>query len=200
MAIVYVTGPVLLFIRIPGGSPVFLGTSMTAPRRVIRRCFAPVHNDLKGSQLPFDDLFAGEEAYIFADLTRWNELVYRSLSKMPVPVGSVAPLLPNTGGLAGSLSTSDLGTAMMTEGAAYQLYMRWPFYDTHPMMAANGMLAGERYLQVYFKGEDKADQGNKMNVRTLVWYAISKYNPATVNNAWVLYDNNMTGIPALAPN
>src|SRR5579859_623880 len=91
MATPFVTGPAHMFVgttRVTNGVPqgagvvFYLGTSEGSPDIDIKPVYEPVYNDLSGST-PFDLSYMGEEAYITADLTRWNEAVYAAIQARP---------------------------------------------------------------------------------------------------------------------
>lgn len=164
----------------------YLGTAMTAPRIAKRRVYFPIYNDLSGPILPYDKGYAGQEAWIFADLTKWDESVYRTLASAPRP-----------GGFAGADTAGQRGTLMMTEAAGYGLILRYPHYDQHPVFRANGMPAGERYYCAFLEGPDEHEPGNKANARHVAWYSQSVYDPRT--GAQVLFDYEVAGIPAIPP-
>lgn len=167
--------------------PRFIGTGERGPRIRIRRKFSPVYNDIGGPELSFDDLYAGEDAFVFITLTRWNEALYQSLAGTPFPGSSMMGDGPG-----------EIGTAMVTEGAAFPIYLRFPAPSFRPALAAQAYPLGYRFYAASLVDDDDFETGTAANKRHLIFHCRRAYNPA--NNNLVLGDFNMSGIPALMPN
>src|SRR5262245_20111872 len=121
-----ITGPI--------GTPLYLGTAEESPKIDIRPNYEPVYNDLV-CQTPFDPSFQGEEAFLAATLTRWNEQTYAGLSARPRPFSTTATR--------GVTRSGDIGLMPLTEGWAPTLWVLFP-YAAKSAMA--GMPAGYRFV------------------------------------------------------
>lgn len=167
-------------------TPTFLGTGETGPTVRKRRHYAPVMNDLAGPVVPFDKIRGGQDAIVSVSLTRWNPPVYRSIASV------------SASGLPGFETSADRGTLMMTEGQSFVLYLRYPFFDSHPAMAAQGMIPGYRFFNAMLDGEDDEETGTRANKEHLTFYCGGLWDTPT--NSWSLYDHNVAGVPVLVPN
>ncbi len=167
-------------------NPLLLGTGMRGPRIKVRRAYSRVWNDLTGPELAFDKIWAGEEALIFFDLTRWNENIYQLMATRP-----------RAGATPGAEPPGTRGTLLMTEGKAFPLYLRFPAFDFHPRFKAAGGQAGYRFLCASIE-EDDYETGSGANMRHLALHCWEVYDPKS--NGLALYDGNMTGIGPVLPN
>lgn len=172
------------------GSPVFIGTGERAPRQMIQRFWSPVFNDLAGDQDSFDDLYEGQRGRVAVRLTRPNYPALLAMQSTPFALG--APVTPGTDFL------GDVGTAMMTEGALYPL---WILYDygasgRFPKAAQilNGLPPGRRWFGARLESPDDETRGTQSNVTDLVWTCKRVYDPVT--GRFGLYDTNTAGLPA----
>jgi hypothetical protein len=170
-----------------GKIPVYLGTTMRGVRIRVRRGYSRVWNDLTGPEIAFDKIWAGREAMIFLDLTRYSDTVYHVLAGTPRPGGPPDAETPGA-----------RGTLMMTEGAAFPVVLRFPAYDYHPRFRANGGVAAYRFLACSPEGEDDWETGSGANVRHLMLHSQEVYDPRT--NNLQLKDFNHMGLPPTAPN
>ena len=148
--------------------------------------FEPVMNDIGGTRKPFDRLYQGEDALSIGVLTRWNETVYQFMAS--IPSAGVFPGICNLG---------NIGTLMITEGFAYEVYLQFP-YAAKTLFSANGMPPGYRFPFSYLEGPIEQERGTKPNKRHLTFYHGRGYDPST--GGFLLYDFNMTPIPAIPPN
>lgn len=171
-----------------GKTPVYLGTAggKSGVQIKIRRAYSSVFNDLTGSEIAFDKIWAGREAMIRLDLTRWNETIYQVLAGTP-----------NPGGAPDAEGPGARGTLMMTEGAGFPVVLRFPAYDFHPVWQAAGGKAGYRFL-CCMPEDDDWTPGSDANTRSVMLHAIEAYDPKT--NALALRDFNVMGLPPTAPN
>lgn len=184
MANLYVTGPAHIFVQLPGiAGPQaysYLGTAERYPKISIRPANEPVFNDI-GGKVPFDMAHMGEEAFVSADISRWNEPVYAALAARPRP-GS---------GTRGVNVAGDIGTLYVTEGFAYSLAVLFP-YAAKLVYAAAGMPAGYRFLSSYLVGPDELEPlGTTPRKIRLMWHCLRTYDPST--GSLFLYDHDMTG-------
>lgn len=164
----------------------FLGTSQRGPRIKVRRAYSRVFNDITGAEIAFDKIWAGAEALVFMDLTRWDETIYRFLGSRP-----------RAGATEGAEPPGTRGTLMMTEGACLPIYLRFPAFDFHPVFRAQGGLAGYRLLAGSLEGDDDYETGTGANMRHVAIHCQEIYDPKS--NGLALFDHNMTGVPALLP-
>lgn len=188
MAQLYSTGPAHLFvgaITTGGVTPFYLGTAEVKPQIEIVPQFEPVHNDLGGA-VPFDKSYEGEEAFIGADLNRYNEAVYAGLAARP---NSLVP-----GAIRGLNTALDVGTLMLTEGKNIVVWVVFPFF-VKAAMRAGGMPAGYRFPGCTVVGPDKLETGTRARKVHLLFHALRQWSPVT--GAFLLYDHNVSGLPAV---
>ena len=184
MAQPFVRGPVHVFYAV-NGSASYLGTGERAPRVAIRRCYAPVNNDLTGVSFPFDYAYEGAECWVTLRLTRWNEVV-QTLIADPVF---------NT--LAGVDVLGSIGTLMVTEGAARQLWLLFTYGPGSPAVKAAMATqpAGFRFPFSFLDQEASYEGGTDPASVTLSFHCVRGYNPST--GAFGLFDSNMSGLPTI---
>src|SRR5215468_4767218 len=163
-----------------GNRPYYLGTSMRGVRIRIRRAYSRVWNDLSGPEIAFDKLWAGCEAMVFLDLTRWNENIYQGL---------IGADLEGPGAR---------GSLMMTEGVAFPVILRFPAFDFHPIFRGTGGGACYRFLAASPEGEEDWETGTGANIRHLMLHCQQIYDPRS--NGFMLRDFNPMGLPPTAPN
>ena len=206
MAQPYVTGPALIYVGVPnntGGSSraFFLGTAEQSPVIEIRPDYEPVFNDLRGGKKPFDLSFQGEEAFTFADLTRWNENVYAALAARPrgataLALGGALGVVAGAAGVAptrGLNIVGDIGTLQLTEGQNIVVWVVFP-YASKAAMA--GMPAGYRFPYSVFEGPDLLKPlGTKPRKIHIVFHHMAGYNAST--GAFLTYDHNTSGLPGI---
>lgn len=191
MAQPYVTGPVSIWVQFPGVTQAaFLGTAERCPRMQVRAAWEPLFNDIGGQRIPFDVLFEGEEGYIFADLTRWNQATANVMVSRP---GAFA-------GLPGLNVPGDIGTAMILEGKTCHVYLVFPFAAKPAMAnAANGaLMVGYHWPACILEGPDDMDEmGTRPRKVRFIWHALRQYDPQT--GSFMLYDFVMAGNITLFP-
>lgn len=194
MAQVYNTGACFVYAGIgSGNAPVFVGTGERAPRQRIQRFWSPLFNDLAGDQDSFDDLYQGQRGMVIVRLSRWKQVAVNFLQSIPLAAG-----LP---GGTGVDALGDVGTAMVTEGLTFPL---WVLYDygasgRFPKAAfangANGaMPPGRRWLAARLEGPDDETAGTQPNYLDLVFVCKRVYDSSTGNLS--LWDRNTAGLPA----
>jgi hypothetical protein len=179
------TGPAMFYAGVgPGGTPVFVGTCERAPNLQVRPAFVPHKNSIAGD-LANDQCFQGEEGWVTADLNRWDDSALALLQARA-----------NVGAPRGTYPAGTLGRMMLLEGAAYRLYVQFPFAAKLAMI---GMPAGYRWIAAYLAGPDDLTPGTGANRFRLVWHALT-VRWAGANNApqGKLYDHDMTGLPLAA--
>jgi hypothetical protein len=197
----YCTGPVDVWTSLPGfggggGTPFFLGWGQRGPRISVRRGWEPVWCDLSGTQIPFDLMYEGQEAYVTIELSKYNEAVLETLQAMPLPgVGAVGTAPFND-------AAGERGTMMLTENVNPTLWLRFPFSAAgatpHPAMAnaLNGVVpAGLRFPGAIFKGPDDRVTGTAPSVVTVVFHCLCAFVGAGQFN---LADFNMSALGVAA--
>ncbi len=189
MAQGYVRGPTHIYCGVGGGdTPVYLGTAERSPRISIRPSFSPYWNDLAGQKVPYDWGFDGEEGFVVADLTRWNQATLAALQARPR-----GPFLSTPGiSLAG-----EIGTMMFTENFAVPLWLLFP-YSTKPAYATEPQ--GYHFFGTFLVGPDDLDNNNTGMAKVrCVWYCgrYGTINQPVFGANWSLYDNDCSGLPAI---
>lgn len=209
MAQPYVSGPVHVFVGIGGyaGStsamltknPAYLGTGERAPRPSFRPGFEPLMNDVTGTRIPYDWVFEGEEALVTVRLTRWDENV---LFAMQNRVGAA-------GQARGLNLANDIGTLMITEGAAFPLWLLFPFGVPgigKPAMIGGGMPQGYHFYAAFLEGPDDMDQlGTNPRTVDLVWHCGRVFAPTGIQAGTTtiprlgngLYDHDMSAVNSM---
>lgn len=163
-----------------GFVPVYLGTAERSPAVEINRGWLPWYDDEQGNSLPADELYEGEEAWVTADISRWNEGVYAFLAQ----VINRGPL----GGARGMNFTGDVGTSMQYEGCTYPLILQFPFAGK-PLYALRGMPPGYRFFSATLAGPDRLEPlGTQPSKRRLVWRCREYLD--LVSGAMAIYDNS----------
>lgn len=183
MARQYVTGAAHIFVGVGAGySPVYLGTAERYPKIVLRPNYKPTFAD-QGGEVPFDMSFQGEEGFVFADISRWNEATYAALAARPRP-----------NGIRGSNAPGDVGTLLQAEGMTYPLWVYFPYFSK-PAFA--GMPAGYRFLSSYVAGPDELEPlGTTPRKIRLTWHCLRAYRIIQGRESFYLYDHNMSQLNA----
>lgn len=196
MAKQYVSGPGHLYVGVditPGRRtasqntsvtavkrPIYLGTAEKFPKITKRPNFKPTFVD-QGGEVPHDVAFMGEEAFVAADLSRYNEAVYNSLSSRP----------RHQFGLRGFTGSQDIGTLMIAEGKAYPLWVHFPYASK---AAFSDMPNGYHFFASYLIGPDELEPlGTTPRKVRLIWHCLRVYDPVAGN--YLSYDHDMTGLP-----
>jgi hypothetical protein len=163
-----------------GYLPVYLGTAEKSPSIELVRGWLPWYDDELGASLPADELYEGEEAWVTADVSRWNEPVYAFLAQ----VINRGPL----GGARGMNFAGDVGTSMAYEGYTYPLILQFPFAGK-PLYAARGMPPGYRFFSATLAGPDRLEPlGTGPTKRRLLWRCREYLD--LESGAMALYDHN----------
>ena len=199
MATFYSTGPVLLFVgpqvfkpsqytALTSLPPVFLGTAEVSPQAEIRRQYQPAYNDMSGA-VPFDLNFLGEDAVIAIDLTRWDEVVYRTLATSPGAFGQTTAM----GSPRGRYSAlNGMGTLQAHDGLSLCVYMVFPygFPAAAPVNNAgrgNGMPGGYRWHGGALINDKLHQMGSKYRKLHLTFQCAPVYDYQTA--VFNLYDH-----------
>jgi hypothetical protein len=189
MAQPWCTGPAHIFLGLGNGNaPLYLGTAEKTVHYELRHHYEPIFNDIGGIRIPIDVSDQGVEGFVSADMTRWNMPVYNQLAATPRPIG----------GTLGIYAGGDLGSQLITEGLMYPLWIQFP-YGGGFKPAYSLLEPGRRFPLSYLLGPEVLEPlGTQPHKRRLVWHALRLLAPSTNNTiAALLYDFNMTGIPAI---
>lgn len=200
------TGPVDAWVGIgslnptPGvpTEPVFLGHSEDGFRVQVRPQWENQYQDVAGSKTPFDRIYLGSDAIITGVLSRWDEKVYAALGAYVDPSGAYF----GQGAVRGTDAFDDRGTLALAEGAAFEVWFRYP-RSSVPGALGGGILGlvadflrvlpkGYHFLNCTMEGPDDLRPGAKPYKIGLALYALSEYTPIT--GTFVLYDHDMSAI------
>lgn len=196
MAQPYSHGAVHLWVSIRFSNPFYLGTCERAPRVSRTRKHRDLLNDLGGDEA-FDAAYMGSGAFVTAKLTRWNERTLLMIENSAFP-----NTLLDVGG---TDTIGEIGTLMVTEGQALQLWVQYSYAQGQlaPKAAYNNpisgaMRAGYHFLNAFLDSPDDHDGGTDPATEAIVFRCMRGYNPTT--GTLTLYDRDMSGINALLPN
>ena len=201
MATFYSTGPVLIWVgpqvyknnpytAMRSGPPVFLGTAEVSPQAEIRRQMQPAYNDLSGA-VPFDLNFLGEDAVIAVDLTRWDEVVYRSLATTPGGFNQTTAMGSPRGSY-GALTA--MGSLQATDGFTNTVYMVFPYgfpaaAPVNNSGRGNGMPVGYRWHGATLINDKFHQMGSKYRKTHLTFQCAPIFDVAT--QLFRLYDHEV---------
>jgi hypothetical protein len=147
-------------------------------------------NDLSGQVIPFDLLYQGEESFVFLDLTRWNEDIRVSVAGRIAPGGN-----PRAG--AGTAVLGDYGTMTITEGAAMELWLLFPYSPLGgpAAKAAMGALGpGYHFLaSIPIGPDDHHTLGTNPYKVLMAFHNLRKFNPST--GTFTSWDTDFSAIP-----
>lgn len=198
MAQSYNSGPVHMYVGvveqppyIPWQStptPAYLGMCEAAPQPSFNPEFVPMHADATGKK-PYDVVFMGEDAFVSADITVYNEAVYQEITRRP-RFGKKAS--DSTSPVGGTVAAGDIGTMMQTEGFTFALWLHFPYFSKF-----GDMPKGYRFISSYVKGPDNPTIGTQPNKRRIQFHCLGAYD--NVSGKVRCYDQNFTGIPAIPP-
>lgn len=190
MAQTYCTGPCAFYISTgSGGAPEFLGHTEAGFQIRTDYRYKMVMNDLSGSEIPLKKQAMGAQAFISGQgpFTRWNEAV---MARLEARQG---------GGVRGSEVFGTEGAFTDDEGIAVVLWLAFPYSLKAAMRnAANGVLeSGRRYVYASLE-PTLTTGGSSYMAKTVGWHCLRRFAPPpAVPGSFVLYDTNMTGLPAI---
>lgn len=186
---VWVAGPTEIHVGVgSSGALRFLGWALGGVRVSLRPHFADVHLDLSG-QMPFDAQFMGEEAFVSAELTAWDEAVLTACQTRTGPSTGTAGVMP-----AGSM-----GGLMVAEGAAYRLLAYPPYAGGNSVgkVTQTGQVPAYNFLRAWLAGpDDIAPLGIRPKQVRVFFRALSQYQPQ--DGSFLLYNRDVTGKPLAA--
>lgn len=189
MAQQFSSGSTHLWLRFNGtGSPQYFGTCESFPQDSRSPQYEFLMNDLSGSKVPLDLSYQGESSQVSVVMTRWDENLANGLTVAP---GQVTP--------SGQYDWEDLGTLMMLEEQFTELWIVYLYGSAlanKTVYTANGMIPGRHYLQTVLWSPQMDEVGTKPMKRHFMFYAWPQIDVA--NQAFVLYDTDMTGISLAA--
>ena len=195
MAQLYTVGPAAIFVAIPNGGGAagntrfFLGHCEDSPNIQLRPGYEPVYNALTGTKVPFDLSQQGEEAFIGLALTRYNQNVIDLIRQRTV-------LSATFNGVPGTWGSQDDGTLMITENAAMEVWVTFPYSTTHPAMIAGLLPAGYHFSACAPIGpDDLGPLSTRARKEQVLFHAIRRYNASTGTK--LLYDGSVAGLPAI---
>ena len=186
MAIPYVTGPVDIWVAPGNEGAIFLGHAEHGPTISVRPRYSPVYVDLAGQTIPYDMVYDGEDAIVTATLTRWNQNVLDLIEAIANDTAS------------GIDDPGDIGSLMLTEGKAYELWLHFP-YAAKPAFA--DMLPGQRFPCAFLETDDSPALGTQAKKAHVVWHCL-RYLDMSVTNEFgtgrfLLWDGNMSALGSI---
>ena len=179
-------GPANVFVGLGSGkSPLYLGTTESAPNFQIKSYFNPVKNDWAGDQQPFDMQYIGQTGLVTGDFTRFNNVLWQQMLSRP-----------NGAGTPGFNVAGDLGAFMVQEGWTFPLWLQNPYATLKASMA--GLEAGIQFFNAILVGPDSKTLGLRTMKARFTWFCISQFAPTTGNAVSAgLYTFNVSGLPQI---
>lgn len=189
MAQLYSTGPALFYVGKAGNatSALFLGTCQESPEIDSRPLYKEVINSIGGSQ-KFDKSYQGDIVTISGLFNRYNETVVQALEGRPNVFG---------GSLEGITQPGEVGTLMLTEGAMFDLWIKFP-YAAKPAFSplTSGMLPGYHFPGCTVEGPTSFRQlGTTEKMIRFEFEALRIFYPIT--GGFLLWD--LLGLELLPP-
>lgn len=159
----------------------YLGTGVVGVETEIRSEWEPIKSDSAGN-VPDDMAFAGEQAYIHLELSRWNEATLQEAQSRPYTSSTIS----------GSVGKRDIGRLLIRERLGLTLYLAYRRRNT-PSMIEGQMGAGWRFpFNTYMLGPDIRKVGTRMNSVSLLFHAIPFYSSKYRQR--VLYDQDISAL------
>lgn len=189
MAQAWCTGPVHFYCGVASGGAQYLGTTEGRPYEDSQPGWEDLLNDVAGAVVPYDVSFQLEQSYFGGVFTRFRRDTYDKIRARP---------RSGAGDVAGTFAAGDVGTLMLTEGFAFQVWMlnaygQLSLTPKAAMNNANGVLpGGVRYAAAWLH-KHRDDKGTTPNRITMLFRAIPVYSAVTLGS--VLYDSNIIGLP-----
>lgn len=196
----YNTGPVHMYVGLvaappydPWGAaptPVYLGMAEAAPQPSFHPEFQPIYADATGKK-PWDVVFLGEDAFVSADITVYNEAVFQQITRRP---RWAKKLDGSAAAVNGTVIAGDMGTMLRTEGYMFSLWLHFPYYSKF-----GDLPKGYRFVSAYVKGPDNHVIGTQPNKRRIQFHCLGAYDQANSTGKIKLYDQDFDDIPAIPP-
>lgn len=184
----FVTGPAYIFVGTGNNYALeYLGMAEKHPKIVLRPSFQQTFTD-EGGPTPYDASHGGEEGFVMADISKWNEPIYAKLAQK---AGN------RTG--RGTSVFGDAGALMIAEGRTYPLVVAFPYASK---VAYTDMPPGYRFVASYLIGPDELEPlGTTPRKTRLMWHALRLHygqnndmagalNLVIPTGANILYDHN----------
>lgn len=139
----YVSGPCFVFVGTgTSGALTFLGLSERGVELQLAASYLDVICDASGPTVPLDSQFMGEQAYMSMTLNKYNEGVLQKCAGRRVGPSVTA----------GAIEADGLGSLMIAQGYAYQIFLYAP-YNTLAFQTATivpGYVFGAGWLHDQF--------------------------------------------------
>jgi hypothetical protein len=177
----YVPGPAMIAVGPSAGTLAFLGYSVDGVNLTEEQEDVPAMTDYAGPRSPADLMLAGKNAFASMRITDYD----------PTVLATVLARYP--GGVAGAVASNEIGTLLMTEGAAFRLCVK---AHRQPLVTryAN-YLPGFNMPTCFVRGQLNYPISTAPQVIPLTFFAWSSINKTTL--AATVWDTNMTGFPTL---
>jgi hypothetical protein len=173
---VVVTGPCSAWVSTANEQFALLGTCQIRPRILWRRQFEPVFADI-GGNVPFDMMYAGMEAVVFLDLTRYDPEILDACRALPSL--SKEKL--------GKEVLGDIGTMMMLEDKAGNLTLSFPY----SIITSNGELRhGLHFPAAFILSPDMEEDGTRHSIQRVAFYCMRSFDPESME--FTLFDTDVT--------
>lgn len=167
------------------GIPVFLGTCERVPLIRLEQHWQPFIRDDGGLSVPYELIYDSEEAWVYAEINRYNEPVLKAVQDRCFQIGGPA--------LRGFDREEDVGTLARTEGVAYPLWLSFPYAGKLSYGRA-GMPPNYVFPQVVAFGPEEMSLGHRPRKNRLVWRALRHHDD---NGDSLLYAHDpFTALPA----
>ncbi len=192
MAQPWTTGPSNIFVAAIGiNGPAHVGCFEQGTQGIFNPSFEPVMSDVAAGK-PHDHIYTGTDAGCVGTFTVWNWTYLLAIMARPfAAVSAVSGGLPTQFGYD---APGARGTLMVTEGAAYTMWMQFPYASK---TAFGGFMPGGfRFPQSWLIGPDQFDVGTRPNKITVAFYMQGKQDSV---GGWRLCDSNMSGVPNVPP-
>jgi len=169
-----------------------LGWSEKGPSFQIRPRYSDVYVDLGGQNVPFDVMYQGEDALVSITLAKFNQTTLNIIQNKANPGG----------GPPGTDPFGSIGTLMLTEQKAYNLFLRFPYASVKAFYygagnASGPMPPGYRFLQATFVTDDHPALGTKPKFPRVAWHCLRNFDPST--GTFKLFDFDMSAIGSINP-
>ncbi len=187
-----VPGPVAVVAGVgASGAPLFFGHARQPGIQIdIEHNIQPVQCDIGGDE-PLDDYYSGRSGVASGTFPRYNSSVYQIMSQIAAARLGI--------GTAGVDMPGDVGTMLQQEGAAFPLWLVFP-YSPKPLfnLAGNVLIAGYHFRAAHLAQDSQPDLGPRTRNLRLVWRCRRALDETVTTlygtGAWTLFDHDMSGI------
>lgn len=159
MAKQFVTGPGFIFVGTGNNySLEYLGMAEKHPKILLRPNFQQTFTDESGT-VPYDASYGGEEGFVMADISKFNEPIYAKLAQK---AGNRL--------VRGVENFGDIGALMVAEGRTFPLVVAFPYASK---VAFADMPLGYRFVASYLLGPDELEPlGTTPRKIRLIWHSL----------------------------